>query len=193
MNKYPLKHISLRVPWHDSGWNGCVYKEPKNNLSCLRLRNIVLAKDENKEEKLSGSVFEELSKNNIPPCIDERGSFMANFDYTIEKVHPYTKNNEPNYEHFLPTEFTIKKYSAAGVPYRWMLKANNDYFNERYGLKVSKNQEPDLKFNTSWVQSKYNQKQLLDCFFNHVKDNKSLCIFYAKEVPFVDDSRRVSK
>lgn len=191
MSKYPLKHISLRVPWHDLGWKGCVCKEPKNNLACLRLRNIVLSKDENKEENLGGLIFKDLNKSDIPPCIDERGSFMADFDYTIEKVHPYTKNKDKNYSHFRPTQFLIKKYSAAGVPFRWMLKSNSKYFNKRYGLKVSESKEPILNFNTSWIQSKYNQQQLLDCFFGHIKDNHSLCIFYAKEVPFVEDSRRV--
>ena len=94
MSKYPLKHISLRVPWHDSGWKGCVCKEPKNNLSCLRLRNIVLSKDENKEENLGGLEFKDLNKSDIPPCIDERASFMADYDYAIEKVHPYTKHKD---------------------------------------------------------------------------------------------------
>lgn len=180
LSKYPLKHISLRVPWHDLGWKGCVCKEPKNNLACLRLRNIVLSKDENKEENLGGLIFKDLNKSDIPPCIDERGSFMADFDYTIEKVHPYTKNKDKNYSHFRPTQFLIKKYSAAGVPFRWMLKSNSKYFNKRYGLKVSESKEPILNFNTSWIQSKYNQQQLLDCFFGHIKDNHSLCIFYAK-------------
>ena len=26
---YPLRHVSVRVPWHDNGWNGSVCKDPK--------------------------------------------------------------------------------------------------------------------------------------------------------------------
>lgn len=191
MSKYPLKHISLRVPWHDSGWNGCVCKDPKSNLSCLRLKNIALSKSENFEHEIKGVEFTELSNEEIPPCIKERGNFMSKNDYISLKVHPYVKQNEPNYMHFEPTEFVYKKYSAAGVPFRWMLKSNMNELKKKYDLNITEDREPDLRFNTSWIQSKYNQQQLLDCFFGHIKEKKSLCIFYAKEIPFVEDSRRI--
>ncbi len=35
------QHISIRVPWHDSGWNGCVCNEPGYNNACLRLKMIL--------------------------------------------------------------------------------------------------------------------------------------------------------
>ena len=37
---YPLRHISVRVPWHDNGWNGSVCKDPRFNTACLKLKNI---------------------------------------------------------------------------------------------------------------------------------------------------------
>lgn len=191
MKKYPLRHISLRVPWHDSEWNGCVCENPKNNLACLRIRNIALSKDEHNEDSIKGIEFCELNYEDVPPCIGERGNFMSKDDYILIKEHPYAKQNNQNYSHFLPTELTYKKYSAAGVPYRWMLKSNMNELRKDYGLMIDENKEPDLRFKTSWVQDKYNQEQLLDCFFNHIEVNKSICIFYAKEVPFVEDSRRV--
>jgi GTPase SAR1 family protein len=60
-----------------------------------------------------------------------------------------------------------------------------------YGIDVDPAREPDLGFDSSWVQDKANQLALLDCFYNHIKPNRSLCFIYAKEVPFVEDSRRV--
>ena len=30
-NAYPLRHLSIRVPWHDNGWNGTVCRVPKHN------------------------------------------------------------------------------------------------------------------------------------------------------------------
>jgi len=60
-----------------------------------------------------------------------------------------------------------------------------------YGIDVDSAREPDLGFDTIWVQDKANQLALLDCFYDHVKPNRSLCFIYAKEVPFVEDSRRV--
>ena len=31
----PLRHLSIRVPWHDSGWDGRVCQNPTANTSCL--------------------------------------------------------------------------------------------------------------------------------------------------------------
>ncbi len=38
--KAPLRHISIRVPWHDARWNGTVCCGPKLNTACLKLVNI---------------------------------------------------------------------------------------------------------------------------------------------------------
>ena len=35
---YPLKHISIRVPWHDTGWDGRVCAAPRLNGACLKLK-----------------------------------------------------------------------------------------------------------------------------------------------------------
>ncbi|WP_217817812.1 AAA family ATPase [Clostridium tyrobutyricum] len=191
MKNYSLKHISLRVPWHDSEWNGSVCSNPKNNLSCLRVKNIALSKDEVMEQKIKSCPFNDLKENEVPPCLEERGCFMSDTDYVKNKVHPYASNGNKMYKHFLPTKFKYKKYSAVGVPYRWMLKDNMDYFKKNYDLDIDINKEPDLEFNTNWVQARDNQKELLDCFFGYIKPKKSICIFYAKEVPFIEDSRRV--
>ena len=34
---YPLRHISIRVPWHDTGWDGRVCAAPLLNGACLKL------------------------------------------------------------------------------------------------------------------------------------------------------------
>ena len=36
----PLRHISIRVPWHDDGWNGCICMKPKANTACQALARI---------------------------------------------------------------------------------------------------------------------------------------------------------
>ena len=38
------------------------------------------------------------------------------------------------------------------------------------------------------MQDRENQKALLDCFADHLKAETSLCFFYAKQVPFVEDT-----
>lgn len=40
------QHISIRVPWHDHGWNGTICQDPARNNSCLRLKNIYENRDD---------------------------------------------------------------------------------------------------------------------------------------------------
>ena len=37
---FPLRHISVRVPWHDTGWDGHFCRFPAGNASCLILKRI---------------------------------------------------------------------------------------------------------------------------------------------------------
>jgi hypothetical protein len=55
-------------------------------------------------------------------------------------------------------------------------------------LDVRGEREPDLGFGTDWTQHGDNQRALLDCFAGHIKPDRSLCFFYAKQVPFVEDA-----
>ena len=36
----PLRHLSIRVPWHDAGWAGTVCNDPTANTACLVLKRI---------------------------------------------------------------------------------------------------------------------------------------------------------
>ena len=40
------QHISIRVPWHDHGWDGTICQDPAGNNSCLRLKNIYENRDD---------------------------------------------------------------------------------------------------------------------------------------------------
>ena len=41
-----VKHISIRVPWHDKGWIGCVCERPNENPYCTTLPRIREKRDE---------------------------------------------------------------------------------------------------------------------------------------------------
>lgn len=47
------KHLSVRVPWHDNGWDGSVCKDPANNASCLFLSRI----NEKKNNRRKGDEY----------------------------------------------------------------------------------------------------------------------------------------
>ena len=64
-------------------------------------------------------------------------------------------------------------------------------FVDRFPLdEVSPDLEPSLSFDTNWLQDHRNHRALLDCFWRHVKPQQSLVFFYAKQVPFVEDTGR---
>ena len=190
--KYPIKHLSIRVPWHDSKWNGTVCKGPKCNHSCQKLSRISGTKDDDAEQKIKGKSIEKISQEQWPPCFEERGAFMMPFDISKTDIdHPYRYSSTHTHGHIEKTNMMYKSYSAPAVPFRWMLLENTKALVEEFDLDVNLNQEPDLNFNASWVQEYHNQRALLDCFSGHLKTEASLCFFYAKQVPFVEDNRRV--
>lgn len=189
--RYPLRHISLRVPWHDNRWNGTICNHPRENSSCLILKNCALGRNDANEEKLAGQSIENLRQDQFPACIRERGTFMGNFSFTNLVEHPYKQRNNDNYKHFKTTPLRFPAYSAAGVPFLWMMHDEAEKRANFYNLDFDINREPELGFSTNWIQDYHNQKAMLDGFFEHVEPHNSLCFFYAKDVPFVETSGRV--
>ena len=194
-HKLPLRHISIRVPWHDALWQGTVCKYPHLNESCLRLPRISEHRSnpklQNQCEKVADQSIETLDEKDWPCCVPERGMFMAPFEYTRIAEHPYVRMNSKSHGHFLPTPIRYPAYSAAAIPFNWMFRENMEKYEQDYGIDVDFNHEPDLGFSTIWIQDYRNHKALFECCFGHLKPEQSLCFFYAKEVPFVEDARRV--
>ena len=186
--KYPKKHISIRVPWHDSGWDGRVCANPRLNGACLKLKRIGQERNDIAEEAVAGQSLADLPQEKWPCCVAERVAFMSPFEYTRVANHPYKHTSEGSHGHFAPTDLRHPAYSAPAVPFAWMLRESMDELGETYGLDVRPQREPDLEFSTQWIQAIENQKALSDCFCDHIKPEESLCFFYAKQVPFVEDA-----
>lgn len=170
---YPLRHLSIRVPWHDNRWDGTVCVNPKFNGSCLKLPRIAEERDDEIEKQIAGKSLEDLSEDRWPCCVTERMSFMAPFEFTRTARHPYTETSSETHGHFAPTPLRHPPYSAPAVPFRWMLKDNLEILTDQYDLDADPEREPELKFKSSWVQQLNNQKALLDCFFGHVRPASS--------------------
>lgn len=195
---YPLRHISIRVPWHDGGWAGSVCRQPRHNTACLKLINIAESKNESEEEAVAGQSMKDMAPESLPPCVRERGTFMAPFPLDRFHEHPYIRTSPETHAHFKPTRLHYPAYAAAALPFRWMMKPVV-FGDEKHGepglvsafpLEVDPAHEPTLKFNTHWVQDHRNHRALLDCFWNHVQIEESLVFFYAKQVPLVEDTGR---
>jgi hypothetical protein len=112
---------------------------------------------------------------------------MAPFEYTRIANHPYNRGPECAHGHFAPTPLRHPPYSAAAVPFAWMLVEEMAKLGEEHALDVQAKREPDLGFDNTWIQDHENQRALLDCFAGHLCPEQSLYFFYAKKVPFVED------
>ncbi|MBN1315756.1 MAG: AAA family ATPase [Anaerolineales bacterium] len=190
----PLRHISIRVPWNDTGWEGVVCRRPQENISCLILPRVRDTKDDKKEIALAGRPWNELESSQLPPCFIERGQFMAPFEMTRLASHPYSGRSDPH-NHFAPTRFRLPPYSAACIPFNWMLKESAYERAEKlelgFNMELEDNAHQMMRFDTHWIQTKHNQNILLDTFFSAIRPDHSLCFFYAKRMPLVEDSKRV--
>jgi len=183
-----MKHISIRVPWHDSGWDGRVCSQPRFNGSCLKLKRIGQNRDDKAEEAAAGKSIKDLPQDKWPCCVAERMGFMAPFEYERITEHPYHRTSEGTHGHFVQTPLRHPAYSAPAVPFSWMLRESLKEQAEKFRLDVHVDCEPKLGFSTQWLQHRDNQMALSNCFCEHIKPNQSLCFFYAKKVPFVEDT-----
>lgn len=183
------QHISIRVPWHDHGWDGTICQDPASNNSCLRLKNIYENRDDATECNMCGQCLEHNEQ--IVHCIGEGAAFMSPKDLVRSTIHPYKKRNQVTHSHFLETEIVYPAYSFPSRPFAWMMKSNFATYEENYGIKVDESLEPVLGFSTNWIQEATNHRAIFDYFYGDIVPDESLCIAYAKQVPFVEDYKRV--
>ncbi len=188
------QHISVRVPWHDNNWNGSVCSEPTLNNACLRLSNISENKSDITEHSLCGQCMRGIEEQMC--CIGEGGAFMSDVDLYRETKHPYIYSSPSTHGHFIPTTIKYPKYSFPARPFAWMMKEKDGRPNlkvliDRYGINYRESREPKLSWYSIWVQEAENQQAIFDTFYGDIVPNESLVVAYAKQVPFVEDQRRV--
>lgn len=194
----PVHHLTIRVPWHDAGWDGTVCRQPRENTSCLVLNRIAAQKDDGAEAAFAGRRLDVLREEDRPSCTEEHATFMAPVPLRRNVRHPYTESSPETHGHLQQTTFDHPAYSAALIPFRWMLKESveggrNDEQGIADALRLGyePQREPTVEFMGTWVQHGDNQRVVLDTFFSAIRPEESLCFFYAKATPLSDDRRRV--
>ena len=188
------QHLSVRIPWKDNGYNGFVCDKPCYNNACLRLKNISGSRDDELEEKLSGCPIKGHEAE--IPCLSEGGCFMSPDSYVRMSVHPYKAGNRKTHGHFYETELVYPPFSLPARPFGWTMlyKVDDDNIDNlvrRFAIDYDPAREPDLPFLTNWVQDATNQRAIFKVFYEDVQPGSSLVIPYAKQVPFIDDAKRV--
>lgn len=92
-------HITVRLAWHDDGWNGRVCKEPHKNVHCVGCHSypgdmIRDKRDLTWEQSVAGQKFKDLEK--IPACVYSANAF-AEDECTAQDTPPdfYKGGAEP--------------------------------------------------------------------------------------------------
>lgn len=191
------QHLSIRIPWKDNGFHGLVCDRPCYNNACLRLKNISDSRDDDFEETVKGQPI--AGHESEIPCVSEGGVFMSEKAHSKTTIHPYKQSNPDTHGHFRETELVYPPFSLPARPFAWtMLRKGNDKEDQnirrladRYNIDYDPSREPELSFTTNWVQDAINQRAIFKTFYQDVIPNKSLVLAYAKQVPFIDDSKRV--
>ncbi len=180
-----MKHLSIRVAWHDNKWNGTVCNRPNQNSYCLQLPRIY---EDKKETEPAGAKWDELKPEELPPCKAEGGAFMNKSTYVRGFNHPYANND--THSHLSYTLHDVPPHTTFAVPFKWMLIKNQDGINEEFPHLIQKYQKPPFK--SPWVFDDRRQQDLLNHFFGDLKEEESLVIFYTKNgQPINEDVRRL--
>ena len=117
--------------------------------------------------------------------------FMAPFELNHEISHALAESSPVHHGHFQPTIQRRPQYSASIVPFFWLMRKNLNRFGDEFDIDVDEAREPELGFSSNWVHEVNNQSALLECFAGHLKRKDSLCFFYAKLVPFIEETNRI--
>lgn len=189
-----VQHISVRVPWHDSGWDGTVCADPSRNSACMLLPSIGSTRDDAYEQRLAGRLLHEV-KAPWPPCVKERVNFLSPHDLPVTKRHPYEWNKA--LAGLSRHTVTLPAWSVHATPYYWMMVENaaslvSDERIAEYRAGLESDANRALGFDPkkqTWILHGDNQKALIEAFFRNVRPSRSLVFFYLRHAPFDDTER----
>ncbi|MFF7251177.1 AAA family ATPase [Embleya sp. NPDC008237] len=189
-----VRHLSVRVPWHDSGWAGNICSDPAANSSCVLLKNIGEKRRDDLEIAHSGAQFQQLP-GGLPPCVGENGGFLSPRPHTLLRSHPYAHTQA--LKNVVDTSAPVPPWSVHAVPFFWLNHENlvtevlpqqpvDDFLPHR-----EEQVREQLRFQPAWVMHGDNQKAVIDAFFQNVTPHESLVFIYVKHSPFDDQPRRM--
>ena len=159
------KHLSLRLAWHDDGWNGCICKNPQKNTYCIGRNSypgtiIADGRDLQYECRHCGYSCNQLEKNIA--CSNSINAFGLESITNIVKP-PNFFNHETK-----DAVFELPPSTACTWPYAEMYRDDDGQYD--YDKKLLRAKD----------------------FFGSLTPNKSLVFYYAnKSNPFSEDESKV--
>ncbi len=175
-----MRHLTLRVAWHDNRWNGGICIAPAHNPYCIDLPRIREERNDPQEELDAERHWSDLPFERLPPCIAEGAGFMSAHPWRRLITHAYqhNKNAQPTHGHLRPTPVEVPGYSAFAVPFRWMLRKEQDAI--QGGQPAQLPPDPDPPFPSGWVFGAERQEAISRLFFGQLQPQRSLVLFYTK-------------
>jgi len=176
-----MRHLTVRVAWHDSGWDARVCAAPSRNAFCLDLDRVREERNDAAEDALAGRLLSELTAKQHPPCAAEGTPFMNTSSWTRTFQHPYANNanTAATHGHLAPTAIPVPTYSTFAVPYAWMLARQQQAIEERLADPLDP-ELAELPFEGKWVFNGRRQSQLLEHVFGQLDVGASLVMIYTK-------------
>ena len=131
-----ITHLSVRLCWHDAGWNGRICKNPQKNRYCINLDHIRKNRDPefesfeiaNKGKCVADFDYEEVHV----PCRNEICVFSPK-GYIIKHYHPLRKI--PGYD-LAPCTEKFFPYALYPAPYRWLMVKHYDNIRKEEKLNL---------------------------------------------------------
>src|SRR3954467_1417927 len=96
-----MQHLSIRVPWHDTAWDGRICSAPSLNESCLVLPRLREERLRTREDGRAGPGWED-ARSELPPCVRERVGFMRDREFSVQVRHPYTGSGSAAHDELKP-------------------------------------------------------------------------------------------
>ena len=187
-----IQHFSTRIPWKDNDYTGRIDDNPKYNVAAQVIPNISASRKLEFEENNKGKSYKDIDSNEIKNWITENAAFMSTSQLSITMYHPYSNRNNARFRHFIDTIFNLEPYSFLLRPFSWTLiektKERQKYHNFYFDLEKTQQM---LDWPTSWVSHGESQKGIFEYFFSGIEPQTSLIFPYYKQVPFIEDTRRV--
>ena len=174
-------HLSVRLAWHDRGWDGRICDAPHLNAYCIVHEHIRDARDDERERRSAGKALAELD-GWIPPCSRDPGAFAPQ-GFSLRHEDPLDFRKLPSVAEEIPP------YSACPAPYRWMLEEHFRNISETENLSIP---GPRDAREAGWVLEPERQLALLNHFWGKLSPAASLVFFYSNHGnPLDEDAARV--
>ena len=159
MSAQATKHISIRLAWHDSGWNGCICRDPKANTYCVgqysyQREQIVRDRNLAWEQPLAGQPCS--SVDGIPPCIHSINAFGP------DELEAYVPPPSWFRDDTQDKTWKLSPYTVSTWPYEEMYR--------------------DEVLNPKGIRPKYNpaeRRKRANQFFDEIMPDRSLVFYYA--------------